>query len=171
MSFLDLAKERFSVRRFDARPVEQEKLDRILEAGNVAPTGCNNQPQRVYVLKSAEALAKIRSLTRCAFDAPVVLLIAYDTAEEWNNPLEAGVCSGQQDASIVATHIMLEAWEQGIGSCWVNYFSPTAVGEAFDLPENEIPLLLMPLGYAAEGAKPGPMHAPCKAIEETVKYL
>ena len=71
MSFLDLAKERFSVRRFDARPVEQEKLDRILEAGNVAPTGCNNQPQRVYVLKSAEALAKIRSLTRCAFDAPV----------------------------------------------------------------------------------------------------
>ena len=171
MDFLELAKERYSVRKYDPRPIEQEKLDRILEAGNVAPTGCNNQPQRVYVLSSPEAMEKLRGLTRCHYGAPLALMIAYDTAEEWNNPLEAGVTSGQQDASIVATHIMLEAWEQGVGSCWINLFSPTEAGEAFDLPENEIPLLLMLLGYPAADARPGPMHGQAKPIRDTVKYL
>ena len=131
MDFEALARARFSVRDYKGTPIEEEKLQKILEAGRIAPTAKNSQAHRVYVLQSEEALEKIRAITRCAFNAPVVLLVAYDENEEWVNPLEGGHRSGQQDASIVATHMMLQAWELGIGSCWVNFFPGTRSNFAF----------------------------------------
>lgn len=171
MDFMTLAKERFSVRSYENRPVEEEKLARILAAGHAAPTAVNAQPQRIYVLQSPEALEKIRGLSRCTFGAPLVLLFAYDRDEEWKNRKEEGYTSGQQDVSIVATHIMLQAWELGIGSCWVNVFPPTAVKEAFGLPEKERPVLLMPLGYPAADAVPAAGHKAVRPLDEVVKYL
>ncbi|MBR1780662.1 MAG: nitroreductase family protein [Oscillospiraceae bacterium] len=171
MNFTELAKTRYSVRSFDPRPIEEEKLKTILEAGHLAPTAKNNQPQRIYVIRSEEGLAKIRSLTKCHFGAPVVLLFAYNADEEWNNPLEAGVRSGQEDVSIVATHIMLQATELGVGSIWVNLFAPTETKRALGLPENETPVLLMPLGYAAPDAQPGPNHTKYRPLAETVIEL
>lgn len=171
MSFMELAKERFSVKAFADKPVEKEKLDKILEAGNVAPTAANKQPQRIYVIQSEEGLKKINELCSCIYGAKTVLIVAYDSAEEWKNPLQEGIHSGDQDASIVATHLMLEAWEQGIGSCWVNYFSNDEVAKAFGLPETEKIVMLLPLGYAPADAKPLPTHDACKPIDETVKYL
>lgn len=172
MDFLELAKARFSVRKFSDREVEQEKLDKILEAGNVAPTAVNYQPQRIYVLKSEEALAKANSVCKCIYGAKTVLLFAYDTNEDWKNPKQEGIHSGQQDVSIVATHIMLEAWNLGIASCWVNLFLNDELEKTFDLPENEKSVLLMPIGYAADDAVPvEKWHNGCKAVEETVKYL
>ena len=164
-------RERFSVRKYQDIPVEEEKLNQILEAGILAPTGKNNQPQRIYVLKSPEALKRIRSITSCAFDAPVVLLIACDETAQWNNPLEEGIVSGQQDVSIVATYMMLEAWNLGIGSCWVNYFPNTEVAKAFGLPEHEKPMLLLTLGYASDTAKPALMHFESKSREELIRVL
>ncbi len=171
MEFEQLIRERYSVRKYRSDPIGEETLTRILEAGNVAPTGVNAQPQRIYVLKSPEALKKIRSLTRCAFDAPVVLLIACNEDEMWKNPFEAGVSAGQQDVSIVATHIMLAAWNLGVGSCWVNYFPNSKVAAAFSLPGNERPVLLMPLGYPAEDAKPSRAHFDKKLLARTVTVL
>lgn len=152
MAFMDLAKSRYSVRKFSDKPIEKEKLDAILEAGRIAPTGHNYQPYRVYVLQSAEALEKIRGLTRCAFNAPVVLMVTVRKDEEWVNPFEHSIRAGEQDASIVATHMMLEAWDLGIGSCWVN-------------------LLLLPIGYAAAGAKAAPQHAQRRSNDELVRVL
>ena len=169
--FLELAKARFSVKRFADKPLEDDVLDKILTAGMVAPTAKNSQPQRVYVLKSAEALAKVRALTPCAFNAPVVLLIAYNKDEQWSNPLEAGIYSGVEDVSIVATHMMLAAFDLGVGSCWVNYFPNTETGRAFGLPDNEVPILLMPLGYAPEGAEPLPPHFVIRDKSELIKEL
>ena len=171
MDFTELAKERYSVRSFDPRPIEDEKLRAILEAGNLAPTAKNQQPQRVYVVKSPENLEKLRALTRCHYGAPVILLFAYDTTEEWQNPLEAGVHSGPQDVSIVATHIMLKAAELGVGSVWVNVFPPSETKRVMGLPESEVPLLLMPIGYPAADASPGPNHAACKPLSATVKEI
>ncbi|MBQ7797184.1 MAG: nitroreductase family protein [Lachnospiraceae bacterium] len=74
MSFFDLVKERYSVRNFADRPVEEEKLYQILEAGRLAPTAMNEQPQRIFVLKSPEALAKVRKVTRMTYNAPVCML-------------------------------------------------------------------------------------------------
>ena len=171
MELTEALKTRYSVRKFADRPVEDEVLTRILEAGNEAPTGKNNQPQRIYVLKSPEAIEKIRSLSRCAFNAPVVLLIAYDENQQWVNPFEEGITSGQQDVSIVATHIMLAAWDLGIGTCWVNYFPNTKAAEVFGLPESEVVVLMMPIGYAAADAAPTANHTEKKPIEKTVRYL
>ncbi len=171
MELLKLMEERYSVRAYSQREIEEEKLNRILEAGRLAPTAKNNQPQHIYVLKSPEAIGKIRALTRCAYNAPVVLAVAVDKSQEWNNPLESGITSGQQDAAIVATHMMLAAWEQGIGSCWVCYMAPTEVHDAFNLPENEQIALLMPIGYPADEAKPSPNHTSRKPVADTVTVL
>ena len=171
MELEKVIRERYSVRDYKDTPIPADVLAEILEAARIAPTAGNRQPQRIYVLKSPEALAKIREITVCAFNAPVVLLFAYAADEQWTNPLEEGICAGQQDASIVATHVMLRAWDLGIGSCWVNRFPNTETGKAFGLPDNEVPVLLMPLGYPAEGNTPGPKHAQRKALEETVKEL
>ena len=122
-------------------------------------------------MKSDEAIAKIRSLSRCAFDAPVVLLIALDETADWKSPLEAGCRAGIQDVSIVADHMMLAAWDIGIGSCWVNYFKPSEVKAAFGLPENETPVLLLPLGYPAENSKPAKLHSESKDMSEIIKIL
>ena len=123
------------------------------------------------MLKSDESIVKIRSLTRCAFDAPVVLLIALDETADWKSPLEAGCRAGIQDVSIVADHMMLAAWEIGIGSCWVNYFKPREVKAAFNLPENETPVLLMTLGFPADESKPMKLHYESKDMTEIVKIL
>lgn len=171
MEFSKVIKERYSVRKYKPDMIWDDELNKILEAGMLAPTGCNYQPQRIYVLKSEEAIAKIRSLTHCAFDAPVVLLIALDDNADWKNPYEAGYRAGIQDVSIVADHMMLTAWDIGIGSCWVNAFRPSDVKEAFCLPENETPVLLLPLGYPAENSKPAKLHSESKDMSEIIKIL
>lgn len=172
MDFLELAKARYSVRKYSDKKIEQEKLDKILEAGNVAPTAVNFQPQKIYVLQSEDALAKVNAVCKCIYGAKTVLLFAYDGEQDWKNPKQAGIRSGQQDVSIVATHIMLEAWNLGIASCWVNLFANDELEKAFNLPANEKSVLLMPLGYAAEDAAPvEKWHFHCKDIAETVRYL
>lgn len=169
--FYELAKARFSVRNFAPTPVEKEKLDKILAVGRLAPTAKNNQPQKVYVLQSDEAVAKIRSVCSCAYNAPVVLAIGYDKNVIWQNPFKAGVHSGEVDASIVTTHMMLEAWNLGIGSVWVGWFDPDAVHAALGLPDNVVITALLPLGYVPEGGGPSPMHESVRPSEETIAYL
>lgn len=170
-SFLELARDRYAVKKFSDRPIEEEKLAQILEAGRIAPTAANKQAQRVYVLQSKEALMKINALSRCIYGAKTVLMVGYDANEDWKNPLEEGIHSGQQDASIVATHMMLEACDLGIGSCWVNMFPNTKTAKEFGLPENIKIVLLMPIGYAAEGSGPLPRHTDRKPIGDTVTRL
>ena len=171
MSFLESAKARYSVRNFEDRTVEPEDMQKILEAANHAPTACNLQPQRIYVVQSEENIAKLNSLCKCIFGAKTVLMFTYNTDEEWKNPLEDGVRSGVEDVSIVATHVMMEAWELGIGSCLVNFFSNSTIEEAFEIPSNLTLVLLMPMGYPSADAAPIPMHSQFKAIEDTVKFI
>lgn len=101
MDFFTLAKNRYSVRKFSERSVEPEKLEKVLEAARVAPTAHNYQPFRIYVLKSKDAIAKIRELTPCAFNAPIVLMVTICRDEQWVNELEKGFLSGQVDAGII----------------------------------------------------------------------
>ena len=168
--FLELMEERYSVRSYSDRPVEDEKLQRILRAGQVAPTGCNFRPQRFYVLRSEEGLKKVDELTPCRYGAPCVMLLAYNIDECYHYGQEEGFDSGCQDVAIVATHMMLEAAELGLGTCWVNNMPPTRSEQAFGLPENEQAVMFLPLGYAAEDAAPSPRHEASKPLEALVKY-
>lgn len=100
MTFLELANKRYSARKYKDQPIEKEKLDQVLEAGRIAPTAKNNQPVKIYVLQSKKALEKISTLTPCTFNAPCVLMFAYDETLEWTNPDEEGIHSGVEDCSI-----------------------------------------------------------------------
>ena len=171
MDFTELAQARYSVRKFSDKAVEPEVLKRILEAGLLAPTAKNNQPQRIYVLQSKEALDKLDSLTHCRYGAGTVLLFTYNTDEDWKNPLEEGVHSGVEDVSITATYIMLRAIELGVYTTWCNYFANSKLEQAFDLPENEKVVLIMPIGYPAEGVAPAPAHTESKKLEEIVRHI
>lgn len=171
MKFEELAKARFSVRNFSDRVVEKEKLEKILETGRLAPTAKNNQPQRIYVLQSEEALEKLAALTHCGYGAKTVLVFTYNQEEDWKNPLENGVHSGIEDVSIVATYIMLQAIELGVYSTWCNYFSNTELEKMFNLPENERVVLIMPMGYKAENVHPAPAHETSKTLHDLVTYL
>ena len=167
MSFLKLAAERYSVRSYSRRPVEQEKIDQILKAAQLAPTAVNYQPEMIYVLKSAEAMAKINRLCRCIYGAPTVFLICSDERRTWKSHTERGYSSGEMDCSIVCTHMMLEAWELGLGSVWVRLFDVSAVAKAFDLPRYMKPICLLPVGYASEDSVPyAPWHDVYREIGE-----
>ena len=127
MSFVKLAKARFSVRSYQPRPIEDKKMERIIEAGRVAPTACNLQPQRIFVVKSEENRRKLALICRFTFDAPTILVVCYDKDVCWKNKRMNGHPSGETDAAIVATHMMLAAAEEGIGSCWVGVFNSDEV--------------------------------------------
>ena len=171
MTFTELAKERYSVRQFSDKPVEPEKLEAVLQAARLAPTAKNLQAYHIYVVKSREGMEKMRTLTPCHYGAPVVLIFTKNTKEEWHHPQFPEVVSGVEDVSIVATHAMFAACEQGLGTCWLNFFSPAEVSRAYNLPDHEIPVLLLPIGYAAEGCKPADRHQERKDLKEISSYL
>ena len=168
--FLSLARERFSVRQFSDQPVPQAVIERILAAGQAAPTACNFQPQHVFVIQSEDALGKMRKCTKCHFNAPLGMLVCYDSNQSWKRKYD-GQDSGWVDASIAATHMMMEAWDQGVGSTWVMYFIPDAVKTEFELPDHLIPVALLVMGYPAEDVQVNPLHNQIKTLEETVTYL
>lgn len=171
MTFKELAEKRYSVRKFDPRHIEPEVLGQILEIGNLAPTAKNVQPHHIYVVQSKEKLELLNTLSPCLYGAPAVLVFTINKDEEWHNPYEPDFVAGEEDASIVATHIMLAATELNVGTCWVNMFKPTETVKALGLPENEKAVLLLPMGYPAEDAAPSERHAQNKPLDEIVRYL
>lgn len=169
MEFEKLIKERYSVRKFKEEHLPENTLDKILEAGHLAPTGCNYQPQRILVLNTDESMKKLKECTRCHFDAPTAMLICCNIDESWTRPYDSAK-SAPVDAAIVTTHLMLAAKNEGIGSCWVMHFNPEAMKNSFNIPENYIPVALLVMGYPAEDAKPLPLHETYRPIEDVVFY-
>lgn len=169
MEFLKLAEERYSVRKFKDTPVEQEKIDLILKSAHIAPTACNIQPQRILVIKSSEALSKLKNATKCHFDAPCAMLVCYNKNECWTRKYD-GEKSGVTDASIITTHMMLQAQDLGLGTTWVMHFNPAKMREEFNIPENYEPVALLVMGYAAEDAAPIDLHTKYRPIDEVVSY-
>jgi len=165
--FFELAAKRYSVRSFSSRLIEEEKLAQILETARIAPTACNNQPQRLKVITETEDLAKVDECTPCRFNAPTVLLICYDKTACWQRGFD-GAMSGEVDASIITTHLMLAAEDVGLGSCWVMHFDPLKTVELFDLPENIVPVAFLPIGYPAEDSAPNPRHTQRLELEKII---
>lgn len=170
MKFEELARNRYSCKKFSNKEIDAEILTSILECGRLAPTAKNLQEQHIYVAQSKESLAKIDECTPCRYGAPVALIVAYDKTNVYHYPGDKRD-SGIEDASIVATHMMLAAADAGVNSCWVNFFDPEKLHKLLNLPENEEILMILDLGYAAENAKPLPNHDSRKPLSETVSYI
>lgn len=169
MEYEKLIAERYSVRKFENRPLSQNDIDKMLNAAIIAPTGCNYQPQRILVINSENALAKLKLCTKCHFDAPAAMLVCYNKNETWTRPYD-GAKSAPVDAAIVTTHIMLEAHNIGVGTCWVMHFDPAALKREFNINEEFEPLALLVMGYPHKDAKPFEMHYKSKSVEEIVSY-
>ena len=170
MEFKEVVKNRYSCKKYSERQVEPEKLNAILEAGRWAPTAKNLQEQHIYVLQSAETLAKIDKATPCRYGAPTVLVVAFDKNNVFTYP-GGRMDSGVEAATIVATHMILAAADESVDSCWLNFLDPDALAKDLGLPENEEILMVMDLGYAAEGAGPLPNHGSRQPLSDTVSYL
>lgn len=170
MEFTEVVKKRFSCKQYDGEPVEEEALTAILQAAQAAPTAKNLQEQRIYIVQSGEGLAKIDRCTPCRYGAGTVAIIAYDKNHVFTYP-GGKLDSGIEDVTIVATHMLLAAANEGVDSCWVNNFDPEQVAKEFALPEHEQVFMLMDLGYAAEGAEPLENHFKRRELSETVAYL
>lgn len=170
MEFSEVIRNRYSCKNFSGKEVEKEKLDQILEAGRLAPTAKNLQEQHIYVVQSEKGLAAIDKVTPCRYHAPMVLVVAYHKNNVFTYP-GGKRDSGIEDASIVATHMMLAAYNAGVDSCWINFFDPEELAQALDLPEEEEILMLLDLGIAAEGTEALPNHSSRKGLAETVTYL
>lgn len=163
MEFLDLAKKRYSVTQYDARRIEPAVLDKILEAGMLAPTACNNQPQRILVIRTQERKQKLSCLAKADMYFDTALLVCWDETACWHRPAD-GKSSGEIDASIVTTHMMMEAADQGVGSIWVMNWDPNKMRETFELPENIQPMALLYLGYPTADSTPRAGHAATKSV-------
>ncbi len=154
MEFLELVKERYSVRAYKSTPVEEEKLQKILEAAILAPTAANRQPFRLIILKTAgrEALFK-RIYARDWFvQAPLVVCACAVREESWVR--RDGKCYADVDTAIAFDHLILAARDQGLGTCWIAAFDPEAAREVLDLPAGFEPIAFTPLGYPADRWKP-----------------
>ena len=167
--FLTLATERYSVRHFTDTPVEQEKVEKIIEAGRVAPTAVNSQPQMIYVVSNPDAIAKLNEVSPCLYGAPQCIVACYNDATVCKRGDKGNY--GDIDVTIVLTHMMLQAAELGVGTCLVGMYDEAALISALELPEGIHPVLLMPFGYAAEDAVPSPKHTEYRPQEETVKFI
>ena len=170
MEFNKVLENRFSVRDYKDIPVEDEKIEEIIKAGMEAPTARNTQCEKIYVLKSKDAIEKIRKITPCAFNAPLVILTCGDENEKCLTSFDSRSLM-ETDVAIINTHMMLKATDLGLGTCWVCYFDPALVIKEFNLPENEKPLNLLVVGYAKDGVLPHERHFSVKPKDTVVKYL
>ena len=170
MDFEKLSAERYSLRKFSDQPIEAEKLAAVLEAGHNAPTAHNNQPQRIFVLSSPEALKKADACMGSHFAPPMILAVAYDPEVAWKRE-EDGKNHGEIDAALAAMQMMLQAAELGLGTTYVGMFDAQKLLAAFPEMQGLTPIALLPLGYPAEGAHPARLHAQRKSLSETVQYL
>ena len=173
MSFIDLAKNRFSCRAFADRAVEPEKLAQVLEAGRIAPTAVNGQPVFIKVIKSPEMLKKIRGLTRMAYNAPVVLMVCYDdnkvyTPVTYLDDFKSGI----MDSSIVTTSMMMQATDLGLATLWARGFNASHIEHEFGFEPNVKLACLLDIGYAdPENGGPSPRHSVRKPMEEFAEEL
>lgn len=170
MEFTDVIKNRYSCKKYSGEQITEEQLKTILEAGRLAPTAKNLQEQRIYVVRSEDGLARIDAATPCRYNAPTVLVVAYDKTNVFTYP-GGKRDSGLEDASIVATHMLLAATACGVDSCWLNFFDPEKLALSLNLPENEEILMLLDIGYAADGSGALPNHFSRKEISQTVTYI
>ncbi|MBC2579424.1 nitroreductase family protein [Clostridium sp. DJ247] len=169
MDFLQLAKKRYSVRKYSTKQVEKEKLLKILEAGRIAPTGANTQPQRIIVIQEKEGLEKLKKGAN-VYGAPLALIVCADHSTTWKRPFD-GKDIADIDVSIVTDHMMLQATELELGTVWVCYFDPVVIRKEFNLPDNVEPVNILAVGYAEdEPASPDRHDKARKPLENTVFY-
>ena len=166
MEFLDLIKARYSVRKYKSEPIEEEKINIILEAARLAPTAHNQQPFKLIVVKTEGNEENLKRIYPANFfvEAPIIICACAILEEGWTR--DDGKNYTEVDTSIVMDHLILAATNLGLGTCWIGKFDLKAAREVLNIPENVLPLVFTPIGYPDD--KPRPKKR--KNIDEIVRY-
>ncbi|MEE3349286.1 MAG: nitroreductase family protein [Candidatus Gastranaerophilaceae bacterium] len=170
MDFLKLAHERYSCRKFSGKVVEQEQIDKIIEAGLAAPTAVNFQPFKIWVVRTQENLEKISEATPFRFGASTVFIIGADTKNAYVRRFDAKNF-GEIDACIVTTHMMLAVHDLGLGTTWVGAFDESKLKSLLPETKDYDIVALLPVGYPADDVSPSEKHYSRKSASEIVKYI
>ncbi len=172
MEFYELIKTRESVRDYDpSKPVSREVLNRILEAGRLAPSAANRQPWTFVVVSSEEKLKEVRECYPREWfqQAPHILVVVGDKSKTWirsydgYNPIET-------DLAIAMDHLILAAANEGVGTCWIIAFDYEKLAKAIGLKENEVIYCITPLGYPHDDYQPKGKKIR-KSLEEVVRFI
>ena len=168
MEFNDVIRKRTATRKFSDRKLSQEDIEKILEAGRLAPTAKNFQPQFIYVVISEEGLEKIDKITPCRYNAQCCLLVCSDKEIAFHKDEYS---TYEVDATIVATHMILEATNLNIDSTWIEAFDKNEAKSVFELNANLEPVCIINLGYKTDDCPENQMHNQIKNLNEVVKYI
>lgn len=145
MNVLDIAKKRYSVRAYKNKPVEKEKLDKILACAHVAPTAANLQPVKLLVVQDKKRLKSIAKAGNI-YNAPLAIIVCADHSKAWKRPFDNKQTT-DIDAAILTDHMMLQATELGLGAVWVCFFKPDIIKQEFSLLDHLDPVNILAIGY------------------------
>jgi nitroreductase len=169
---LDIAKQRYSCRSYDSRPVEEEKLSLVLEAGRVAPSAVNFQPWHFYVIRGEEKLRNFHVAYHRDWlrTAPCVIVICGDHTSSWKRKADGkDLCD--VDVAITTDHMTLQATELGLATCWICNFDPLLTRDLLGLPEDMEPVVILPLGYPLDEVDPQRHDVKRKPLSEIVSFI
>ena len=166
MNFLELAKNRYSVRNFKSDPVSKEDLLYVIEAGRLAPSAVNYQPWKFLVIKEKENLKGLYDLYHRDWfkEAPVVIVLLADHSQSWKRA--EGKDHADIDVAIAADHMTLAATDRGLGTCWVCNFDKEKTIAHFNLPDHLEPIVFLPLGYPASSPDVDRHKSKRKSLDE-----
>ena len=167
MGFLELVSNRYSVRAYKPDPVEEDKLQQVLEAARLAPTAANRQSFQLVVIRTAERKEALQRIYgRDWFvEAPIVICACGIPAQNWVR--KDGKNYNDVDVAIVMDHLILAAADLGLGTCWIGAFDPEAARKVLELPEGVEPVVFTPLGYPADQLRPKQR----KDLSDLVRYM
>ena len=168
MEFEKVIRDRMAIRKFSNKKISDEIINKILEAGRVAPPAKNLQPIKIYVVSSDEGLRKIDNASRCRYNAPVSLLVCGNVEEAFSRGEHSTYVI---DSCIVATHMLLEATNVGVDSIWIDLFDENVLREEFNIPDKLVPVALIMLGYRSDDCPYSANHDKRKKLDEIVQYI
>ena len=170
MDFLQLASERYSCRKFADKKVEPEKIDKIIKAALLAPTGMNKQPFKIFEINKSADIEKLKLSTPFTYGAEEFLIVCADEKSAYVRNFDDKNFA-QIDATIVATHMMLEIQNLGLGTTWVGHFSEKTLKEQFSKLNGYTPVAIFPIGYSDSSAQISPMHYSSKTKDEVLETI
>lgn len=172
MEYTELIRTRESVRNYDPnRPLSKEILNKILEAGRLAPSACNCQPWKFLLISSSDLLEKVKACYKRDWikDAPHILVVLGLRDQAWNRGYD-GYNSIETDVAIAMTHIILAAENEGVGACWIAAYNPVLLKEALNPDENQLIFGITPLGYPKAGFQKTAIKKR-KSLEDIAEFL
>ncbi len=165
MEIFEAIKRRRSIRKYEQKAVEKEKLSKVLEAARLAPSAMNMQPYAFVVTSDSETIEKISSACNQEWDAPTIIVVCAFPEEAWVR--DDGEEYWKADAAIAMNNMSLQACAEGLGTCWIVAFKEEKVKDILGIGAEARVVAMTPLGYPAE--KKGPVTKR-KTIDELVHY-